>query len=62
MWDKSPLQATTVKVTEKAGYKVENVMFCSRPDFWVTGDLYVPTSGSGSFAPFSISTLERNMS
>jgi cephalosporin-C deacetylase-like acetyl esterase len=48
--EESPLQATTVKVTEKAGYKVENVMFCSRPDFWVTGNLYVPTSGSGPFA------------
>jgi cephalosporin-C deacetylase-like acetyl esterase len=48
--EKSTLQATTVKVTEKAGYKVENVMFCSRPDFWVTGNLYVPTSGSGPFA------------
>lgn len=45
----NPLRATTVKVAQKNGYKVENVMFCSRPDFWVTGNLYVPTSGGGPF-------------
>lgn len=48
--EKLPLRATTLKVTENAGYKVENVMFCSRPDFWVTGNLYVPTSARGPFA------------
>ena len=47
--ERNPLRATTVKVAQKDGYKVENVMFCSRPDFWVTGNLYVPTSGSGPF-------------
>jgi cephalosporin-C deacetylase-like acetyl esterase len=45
--ERNPLHATTVKVAQKNGYKVENVMFCSRPDFWVTGNLYVPTSGVG---------------
>ena len=47
--ERNPLRATTVKVAQKNGYKVENVMFCSRPDFWVTGNLYVPTSGNGPF-------------
>lgn len=47
--ERNPLRATTVKVAQKDGYKVENLMFCSRPDFWVTGNLYVPTSGSGPF-------------
>lgn len=47
--ERNPLRATTVKVAQKDGYKVENVMFCSRPDFWVTGNLYVPTSGNGPF-------------
>lgn len=47
--ERNPLRATTVKVAQKKGYKVENVMFCSRPDFWVTANLYVPTSRSGQF-------------
>ena len=47
--ERNPLRATTVKVAQKNGYKVENVMFCSRPDFWVTGNLYIPTSGVGPF-------------
>lgn len=45
----NPLGAKTVKVIERPGYRVENVMFQSRPDFWVTGNLYVPTSGGGRF-------------
>jgi cephalosporin-C deacetylase-like acetyl esterase len=46
---KTPLRAVTVRTTQKDGYQVENVMFCSRPDFWVTGNLYLPTSGAGPF-------------
>jgi cephalosporin-C deacetylase-like acetyl esterase len=47
--EKSPLNAVTVKTVEKDGYRVENVMFCSRPDLWVTGNLYLPSLGSGPF-------------
>lgn len=46
---KNPLNPVTVKVMQRDGYRVENVMFQSRPDFWVTGNLYVPTSGTGPF-------------
>lgn len=46
---RSPLNATTVRVAEKDGYRIENVLFCSRPEFWVTGNLYVPTTGNGPF-------------
>jgi cephalosporin-C deacetylase-like acetyl esterase len=46
---KSPLQSNTVHVIEGDGYRVESVMFCSRPDFWVTANLYLPTSGKGPF-------------
>lgn len=45
---KNSLDAVTVKTAEKESYRVENVMFQSRPDFWVTSNLYVPT-GSGPF-------------
>ena len=46
---RSPLNAKTVRVAEKDGYRVENVLFCSRPEFWVTGNLYVPASGKEPF-------------
>jgi len=47
--DKTPLNATTVRVAEKDGYRVENVLFCSRPELWVTGNLYVPMTGERPF-------------
>lgn len=47
--EKNALNSVTVKVIQKDGYRIENVMFQSRPDFWVTGNLYVPTSGNGPF-------------
>ncbi len=46
---KSPLRATIVRSIDKPGYRIENVLFCSRPDFWVTANLYVPTTGKGPF-------------
>ncbi|MEX2263149.1 MAG: acetylxylan esterase [Bryobacteraceae bacterium] len=47
--DRNPLGPKIVKSFERPGYRVENVMFQSRPDFWVTGNLYVPLSGKGPF-------------
>lgn len=47
--ERTPLGAVTVRRFERNGYRVENVMFQSRPDFWVTGNLYIPTRGSGPF-------------
>jgi cephalosporin-C deacetylase-like acetyl esterase len=47
--ERSPLNPITVKAMDRDGYRVENVMFESRPDFWVTGNLYVPTRGDGPF-------------
>ena len=47
--DRTPLNPVVVKVLERDGYRIENVMFQSRPDFWVTGNLYLPTTGSAPF-------------
>lgn len=47
--DLTPLNPVVVDRFERDGYRVENVMFQSRPDFWVTGNLYVPTTGDGPF-------------
>ncbi len=42
---KTPLNPAVMATRERRGYRVENVMFESRPGFWVTGNLYVPTAG-----------------
>lgn len=46
--ERTPLEPVVVSTNERDGYRVENVMFQSRPDFWVTGNLYIP-SGAGPF-------------
>jgi len=38
-----------ISVDHRDGYRVENVLFQSRPDFWVTGNLYVPAQSNGPF-------------
>jgi cephalosporin-C deacetylase-like acetyl esterase len=47
--EKTPLGPVVVKVANRDGYRVENVMFESLPNFFVTGNLYVPASGKGPF-------------
>ncbi len=46
--EKTPLKPVVVKTAQRDGYRVENVMFESRPNFFVTGNLYVP-AGNGPF-------------
>ena len=41
--EKSPLNARVTAVHEREGYRIENVIFDSRPGFPVTANLYVPT-------------------
>ena len=41
--EKTPLKARVVKTIERDKYRIENVIFESRPGFMVTGNLYVPT-------------------
>ena len=43
--ERTSLNPLTVRSFERDGYRVENVMFQSRPDFWVTGNLYIPMTG-----------------
>lgn len=45
---RDPLSPVVVDVLQRDGYRVENVMFQSRSNFWVTANLYIP-SGSGPF-------------
>jgi cephalosporin-C deacetylase-like acetyl esterase len=47
---RNPLAPVVAGKFERADYRVENVMFQSRPNFWVTGNLYIPTKGNGPFA------------
>jgi len=44
-----PLTPVVKGVLDRNGYRVEKLMFQSRPDFWVTGMLYVPTGSPGPF-------------
>lgn len=46
--DRTPLAPVVVATHQRKGYRVENVMYQSRPDFWVTGNLYIP-DGPGPF-------------
>jgi cephalosporin-C deacetylase-like acetyl esterase len=47
--ERNPLAPVIVAKHERADYRVENVMFQSRPNFMVTGNLYIPTQGTGPF-------------
>lgn len=41
--ERTPLNARTTRTIERDGYKIENVIFESRPNFPVTANLYLPT-------------------
>ncbi len=45
--EKTPLKARTTRTVERDSYTIENVIFESRPDFPVTGNLYVPKGRGG---------------
>jgi len=40
--EKTPLNARVTKIVERDAYKIENVLFESRPGFLVSANLYVP--------------------
>ena len=43
--DRTPLNPRVVGSFNRDGYRVEKVIFESQPHFYVTGDLYIPTTG-----------------
>lgn len=45
--ERTPLNARTAKSTERDAYTIENVIFESRPKFFVTANLYVPKGLKG---------------
>jgi dienelactone hydrolase len=47
MPEKTPLNARVTRVQPRDGYRLENVIFDSRPGFPVTANLYVPTGRTG---------------
>ncbi len=47
--ERTPLNARTVGVIERNGYKIEKVIFESQPKFYVTASLYVPTRGRAPY-------------
>lgn len=43
--EKTPLNARVTGVVEREAYRIENIIFESRPGFFVTGNLYLPKGG-----------------
>src|SRR5207253_11360015 len=42
-----PLEPQVVGVLKRAGYRIEKLIFQSRPDVWVTASAYVPETAQG---------------
>ncbi len=49
MPERTPLNARTTGSFERDAYKVDNVVYESRPGLFVSANLYVPKSGSGPY-------------
>ncbi len=47
--ERTPLNARVTKVVEREQYRIENVIFESRPGFLVTANLYLPKNRKGPF-------------
>lgn len=45
--EKTPLNAKVTRVIEREAYRIENIHFESRPEFIVTGNLYLPRNAKG---------------
>lgn len=49
--EKTPLHPRVTRVLQRDGYRIENVIFESRPRFFVTANLYVPDEENGRSYP-----------
>ena len=47
--ERTPLDARVTRVHQRDGYRIECVLYASRPDFWVSGNLYVPTKPTAPY-------------
>ncbi|QDT34931.1 alpha/beta hydrolase family protein [Thalassoglobus polymorphus] len=47
--ERTPLNPRITGTVERDGYRIENIIFESRPGFPVTANIYVPTNKSGPF-------------
>ena len=45
--EKTPLNPRVLGTVERDGYRIEKVLFESRPGFYVASNLYVPTGRKG---------------
>ena len=43
--ERTPLRARTVASFDRPGYRLENVVYESRPELYITANLYVPAAG-----------------
>jgi cephalosporin-C deacetylase-like acetyl esterase len=47
--ERTPLNPETVKIIDRGEYRIENILYESMPQIWVTANLYVPQKGGGPF-------------
>jgi len=47
--ERTPLEAKTTGTLDREGYRIEKVLYASRPGHHVTGNLYIPKQGQGPF-------------
>ena len=47
--EKTPLRARVVGAIERENFRIEKVIFESQPNFFVTGSLYLPKTGTGPY-------------
>ena len=58
--ERTPLEPQKVGSFERDGYRVEKIVYQSRPNFHIPANLYIPTSGRPRFRPFCFSWVIRS--
>ena len=52
--EKKPLQAKVVKIVNKDGYRIENIIYESQPGYHVTASLFIPAEIKNIKAKYSL--------